>query len=127
MPESALRLVKGSAEFIAKDRLAELPGGLRGIYVLYRQRRTVGRPKFDVLYVGMATAGRRGGIRGRLTSHAKSKRKGKFWTHFSAFEVWDNIRQEEVAELEGLFRMTSQFLAISPLRCVCAPHYRRCN
>ena len=78
MPESALGLVKGSAEFIAKDRLAELPRGLRGIYVLYRQRRTVGRPKFDVLYVGMATAGRRGGIRGRLTSHAKSKRKGSF-------------------------------------------------
>jgi hypothetical protein len=53
---------------------------------------------------GMAVAGRRGGIRGRLTSHVKSKRKGKRWTHFSAFEVWDNIRQEEVAELEGLFR-----------------------
>ncbi len=37
-------------------------------------------------------------------SHARSKRKGKLWTHFSAFEVWGNIRDEEVAELEGLFR-----------------------
>jgi len=26
------------------------------------------------------------------------------WTHFSIFEVWDNITQDEVAELEGLFR-----------------------
>jgi hypothetical protein len=46
----------------------------------------------------------RGGIRGRLLSHQRSKRKGTLWSHFSAFEVWDNIRNEEVAELEGLFR-----------------------
>jgi hypothetical protein len=26
------------------------------------------------------------------------------WTHFSVFEVWDNIRMEEIKELEGLFR-----------------------
>jgi hypothetical protein len=52
----------------------------------------------------MAAAGRRGGLRGRLISHAKSKRRGGLWTHFSAFEVWDNIRDEEVTELEGLFR-----------------------
>lgn len=26
------------------------------------------------------------------------------WSHFSVFEVWDNIRNEEIAELEGLFR-----------------------
>jgi hypothetical protein len=70
--------------------------------VLYKARRSGGRQKYDVLYVGMAAAGRRGGIKGRLTSHAKRKRN--LWTHFSAFEVWDNIRDEEVAELEGLFR-----------------------
>ena len=52
----------------------------------------------------MATAGRRGGLRGRLMSHARSKRKGKLWTHFSVFAVWDNIRDEEIRELEGLFR-----------------------
>ncbi len=105
MLESALRLVKASAEFISKDRLNELPKELRGFYVLYRQLRRVGtRPKFEVLYVGMATAGRRGGIRGRLNSHRKYRRKGQHLTHFSAFEVWDNVRQEEVAELEGLLR-----------------------
>jgi len=32
------------------------------------------------------------------------RRKGSLWTHFSVFEVWDNIRDDEVKELEGLFR-----------------------
>jgi len=44
----------------------------------------------------------RTGIRGRLISHTKSKHSE--WTHFSAFEVWDNVRDEEIVELEGLFR-----------------------
>jgi hypothetical protein len=26
------------------------------------------------------------------------------WTHFSVFEVWPNVRDDEVGELEGLFR-----------------------
>jgi hypothetical protein len=44
----------------------------------------------------------RGGIRGRLRSHRRNKRD--LWTHCSIFEVWDNIRDDEIAELEGLFR-----------------------
>lgn len=44
----------------------------------------------------------KGGIRARLKSHRR--RKAGSWTHFSVFEVWDNIRDEEVRELEGLFR-----------------------
>ena len=43
-----------------------------------------------------------GALKGRLISHAK--KKADLWTHFSAYVVWDNIREEEVAELEGLFR-----------------------
>ncbi len=104
MPEGTLRLIKRRLEFKSKDQVAQLPPKLRGIYVLYKQRSAGVHPKYDVLYVGMATAGRRGGLRGRLTSHVKSKRKSKEWSHFSAFEVWENIRQEEIAELEGLFR-----------------------
>ena len=105
MPESALRLVRRRAEFISRGRLNELPKKLRGFYVLYKELDSVaGRQKFEVLYVGMATAGQRGGIHGRLMSHNKSKRKGALWTHFSAFEVWDNIRHDEIAEIEGLFR-----------------------
>src|SRR5262245_12780122 len=54
--------------------------------------------RLDVVYVGMA----RRSIRGRLLCHVKTK--GDLWTHFSVFEVWDNIRDEEIVELEGLFR-----------------------
>ena len=31
-------------------------------------------------------------------------KKSKYWTHFSVFEVWDNITDAEIEELEGLFR-----------------------
>jgi len=100
MPHSPLRLVKRAAEFRRRDELKLLPKQQRGIYVLYKQHIVRGYPHYDVLYVGMA----RSGIKGRLISHAKSKRKGKLWTHFSAYAVWDNIRDEEIVELEGLFR-----------------------
>ncbi len=56
---------------------------------------------YDVVYVGMTAAGR-GGVRGRLRSH--SRKKAGLWSHFSVFEVWDNITTDQVAELEGLFR-----------------------
>src|SRR5438445_14351 len=104
MPQSLLRLIRKCAEYIPQDRLLELPRGLRGIYVLYHRTLSRGRKPvhYDVAYVGMAWAGRRGGIRSRLRSHRRTKRH--LWTHFSVFEVWDNIRDEEVAELEGLFR-----------------------
>jgi hypothetical protein len=76
--------------------------GLRGIYVLYRYRRprkNESSGRYNVVYVGMA---RTGGIRFRLRRHKKSK--VDLWTHFSVFEVWPNVRDEEVRELEGLFR-----------------------
>jgi hypothetical protein len=100
MPESPLRLVKRCAEFRLKEHVNDLPEKLRGIYVLYRQCLVAGRLTYDVQYVGMAKVG----IKGRLLAHTKSKRMRNQWTHFSAFEVWDNIRDEEIAELEGLFR-----------------------
>ena len=98
MPESPLRLIKQCAEFQPKDRIKLVPRKRRGIYVLYCKHKTKGKYKYDVLYIGMTRAG----IRGRLESHEKSK--GNLWTHFSAFEVWENIRNDEIVELEGLFR-----------------------
>lgn len=99
MPEqSSLRLIKRSIEYLPKEAVESLPRGLRGIYVLYRKRRT----RYEVVYVGMTNAGAAGGMRGRIKRHRS--RKGDLFTHFSAYEVWDNIRNEEVAELEGLFR-----------------------
>ena len=99
MAQSPLRLIKRCAEYIEVARVFDLPGGLRGIYVLYRRRARLGAVYHDVVYVGMAGSA---GIRARLKSHRRKKVGA--WTHFSVFEVWDNIRDEEVRELEGLFR-----------------------
>jgi hypothetical protein len=79
-----------------------VPGALRGVYVLYRQIGVAKAKKFSVVYVGMSASGRTRGIRRRLAAHKKTK--GDLWTHFSVFQVWDNIRNEEIRELEGLFR-----------------------
>lgn len=98
--QSLLRLIKCSIEYLHKDEAERIPRGLRGIYVLYRFRRRTNR--YEVVYVGMTNAGRAGGIRGRVRRHRA--KKGELWTHFSAYEVWDNISNEEVSELEGLFR-----------------------
>ena len=101
MPQSLLRLISRCAEYIPLDQVRDLPPGLRGIYVLYKRRRNrrTRTRHYNVVYVGMAN---RGGIRARLRSHRRSKRG--LWTHFSVFQVWDNIRDEEIFELEGLFR-----------------------
>ena len=98
MPESHLRLIKRCAEFQPKEKVKSVPLKRRGLYVLYFKHRRNGEDKYDVVYVGMTTSG----IRGRLASHEKGK--GDLWTHFSAFEMWDNIRDEEIVQLEGLFR-----------------------
>lgn len=98
MAESVLRLIKRSAEFRSIDEVRNVPKRRRGLYVLYKHRRKEGVDHFDVVYVGMA----RTGMYARLVSHTKSKTRE--WTHFSVFEVWDNVRDEEIVELEGLFR-----------------------
>lgn len=102
MPQSELRLIKRFAEYVPQEHTSSVPTKIRGIYALYRRRRSRGKYRFDVVYVGMAAIGGRGGLRGRLISHRR--RKGNLWTHFSVFQAWDNIRDEEIKELEGLFR-----------------------
>ena len=100
MQQSPLRLVKRCIEYLPIDRILEVPKGVRGIYVLYQYKPR--QSKYDVVYVGMTTAGEGGGVRGRLRSH--KRRKPGLWTHCSIFEAWDNIRDDEIVELEGLFR-----------------------
>lgn len=95
-----LRLVRSCAQWIPKAQIETVPKGLRGIYALHRHRPRI--KKYDVVYVGMADG--EAGIRARLKAHANSKRKRDLWTHFSAFIVWPNITEAEIAELEGLFR-----------------------
>ena len=53
---------------------------------------------------GLAGGEKKAGIGGRLRAHARNPLKSRQWTHFSAFEVWDNIREEEVRKLEGILR-----------------------
>ena len=58
-------------------------------------------PVHHVNYIGVAGIGKdlRSGIRGRLKSHHRNR---KDWTHYSFFEVHDNITREEIRELESL-------------------------
>jgi len=96
MPVSATKFIKRCAQWKPKANRELIPGGTRGVYALLHHHPRIG--KYDVVYIGMAP---RGGIRGRLRSHAKST---KIWSHFSIFEVFDNVSESEVEELEGLFR-----------------------
>ena len=100
MPVSELRLIKRCAEFLPRKEIKHIPPYRRGIYALLRYR-----PKldaFDVVYIGIAAGTKTASIRGRLRTH--ERRKGSLWTHFSIYEVWDNVREEEIRELEGIFR-----------------------
>lgn len=97
MPISDCYLFKNSFEFKPVSEINTVPAKVRGIYVLYQEN---GKNK-DVVYVGMAR-GDKSGAKGRLLIH--KRRKPKLWSHFSVYEVWDNITKEQVEELEGLFR-----------------------
>lgn len=99
MPISPLRLIKNSVEYVDKTDWRDIPVNCRGIYVLYKYNRRT--DSMGVVYIGMA-AKENAGIKRRIISHTKSK-SGQ-WSHFSVFQVWDNIQEQEVTELEGLFR-----------------------
>jgi hypothetical protein len=103
VPQSILRFIRRSAEFLERKDVTRIQEELRGIYVLYDGYVERGKQRYDVRYIGMS-AGNHLGIKGRLRSHIKSKRKGSEWTHFSIFQVWDNVTDQEIAELEGLAR-----------------------
>lgn len=101
MPASDLFFTRRYAEFLLRKEKSKVPHNTRGLYALLHHRPK--RKAYDVVYIGMA-GGPKAGIRSRLRKHARSKRKGKLWTHFSIFEVWENIPESFVEELEGLFR-----------------------
>src|SRR5579863_7881129 len=101
MPISDLRFIKRFDELCPKETINDVPAKTRGIYALLNK---TSPGEFEVVYIGMAARGVNSGIRGRLISHEKSQKKSDLWTHFSVYEVWDNITEAEIAELEGLFR-----------------------
>ena len=95
MPEATCKFIKRVAEFQPSTESDLIPDYTRGIYVLLKK---VGRDEFDVVYVGMTGAG----MWSRIKSHRKNKRRK--WTHFTMFEVHDNITKSEIKEIEGLIR-----------------------
>lgn len=96
--QSPLRLIKRGMRYEPRANVRRLPPKTRGVYVLYEHEKRAG---YTVVYIGVAGIGRNSdsGMRGRLEKH----RAGiKNWTHFSAFEVHDNITGDEIRELEAL-------------------------
>jgi hypothetical protein len=98
MPKSDCYLFKNCFEHWPVEDIDKVPKYIRGIYVLFTKG---GEQQYSVVYIGMAR-GEKSGVKSRLRMHRKQK--ADKWTHFSVFEVWDNITQEQVEELEGLFR-----------------------
>jgi hypothetical protein len=97
MPISLNSFIKRSAEFCEKSEIKRIPSHTRGIYALYNKK----GGRYEVAYVGMA-GGPRAGIKSRIYAHA-SKKQGE-WSHFSVFEVHDNLNAQQVRDLEGLVR-----------------------
>lgn len=100
MLKSPLRMIKRVREFIHISDINQVPDKVRGIYVLYKSpaAKSDWPGTAEVVYVGLASTS----IHHRLVSHRREK--PMMWTHATALEVWDNISDEEIEELEGLFR-----------------------
>lgn len=101
MPDSFS--IKRYSEFISKNDRRLLPSGIRGVYALLKKRNVTqkhSRERYDVVYVGLS----RRSTRGRLRSHAKSKRKGPLWDYFSVFEVDGSVSDKMIEDLEGILR-----------------------
>jgi len=99
MPVAELSLIKRYDEFLPLEAMRKIPANTRGIYALLKKKGNA----YNVIYVGMA-GGDKTGIHGRLNAHARSKRKKDKWSHFSLFEVHDNVSRAVIQELEGLLR-----------------------
>jgi hypothetical protein len=102
--QSRLRLIKRSRLYEYRGDFRGVPPVTRGVYVLYRERlpkRKSGRPIYEVSHIGVAGVATEAttGMSSRLKNHHKNKAG---WTHYSIFEVHDNVRGEEIRELEGL-------------------------
>ena len=96
MRQSTSLLFKNFYEYLPIEKALELPPNMRGLYVLYRSDE---KYAMNIVYVGMTDSG----AKGRILKHRGGSKKG-LWTHCSIYEVWDNITQEQILELEALFR-----------------------
>jgi len=108
LPKPALlRLIKRWRRCERRGDLRFVLPVTRGIYVLYRLK----DGRYEVVYIGVAGVSKvpRSGIASRLRNHDKNRED---WTHYSFFEVHDNVSREEILELEslllGIFRHDSR-------------------
>ena len=97
--KSTSLLFKRLFEYVPIAEKSSIPAGVRGIYALYQYQQEGNF--MNLMYVGMTN----NGARGRLNQHGRGRKKDE-WTHFSVYEVWDNITQEQIKELEDLFLHT---------------------
>ncbi len=107
-PQSALRLIKRWRRYERRGQWAFLRPVTRGVHVLYKDGLTDSsgsrKKDFRVVYIGVAGVAKKAtrGIGARLRHHDKTWKKSA-WTHYSFFEVHDNVSREELLELESLF------------------------
>lgn len=97
MPQqSLLRIIKRWRRYEKRGDWRFVLPVTRGVYVLYLLR----REQYRVVYIGVAGLSRtqKSGIASRLRSHDKRREN---WTHYSFFEVHDNVSHDEIRELES--------------------------
>lgn len=103
MPKQApLRLIKRCRLYVPRGEW-KIPHVTRGIYVLYQKKIRPRKEKaYEVFYIGVGGVAKnaKSGVGGRIKAHGKKK---VGWTHYSFFEVHDNVSREEILELEALF------------------------
>ena len=92
--QSPLRIIKRWRRYGQRGDLRFVPRITRGVYVLYLLK----RGKYRFVYIGVAGLNKvqNSGIASRLRSHHKNR---KNWTHYSFFEVHDNVSHDEIREL----------------------------
>ena len=109
--EAALRLVKSCRLYQERATCIVsryIPHVTRGLYVLYKQAQGKrAKNNFEVTYIGVGgvqSKQAKTGVGGRIRTHHKRaiEKKIKDWTHYSYFEVHDNISREEIRQLESL-------------------------
>ncbi|HWZ44339.1 MAG TPA: hypothetical protein VNW97_12745 [Candidatus Saccharimonadales bacterium] len=101
MPKQApLRLIKRCRLYERRGEWNPIPHVARGLYVLYNQ---TSRKNYEVVYIGVGGVSMgvaRSGVSSRIKDHDENRKVS--WTHYSFFEVHDNIGRDEILELEGL-------------------------
>lgn len=87
-----------SLELCSAAEIEFVPPATKGIFVLYRH---IENDLMELVYIG-AGMGDQDGLKGQLQMHRNLQHHA--WTHFSIFQVWENIPKKQMKELAGFFR-----------------------